>query len=336
MSLSNSIDKNTRILITGVAGFIGSNLLEKFLSEGLFTRGLDNFSTGFRENIDDAVSEAKRSNKRIKFDFIKGDIRDYQDCLKSTKNIDLVFHEAAIGSVQRSIDDPLMSNAVNVGGTINLLKASLENRVKRFIYASSSSIYGDSEVLPKIEYMEPNPRSIYAVTKLTAEYYCGLFYELYKLHTVSLRYFNVFGLRQNPNSIYSAVIPIFIQNLLTGRPLTIFGDGKQTRDFTYIGNVIDANIMAAVSGAKAAGKYFNIGCSNRTSLNDLLYQLQEYTGIKTIPVYKDARKGDVMHSKADITMAEKILNYRPAFSFKKGLELTVEWYRKRAEVKVLK
>jgi len=326
------IDDSKKILITGSAGFIGSNLLESFLSKGLYVRGIDNFSTGFQENMDDSILEASEKNKKIRFDFIEGDIRDYRDCLKSTKGIDIVFHEAALGSVQRSIEKPIDSNSSNVDGTINLLKASLENKVKRFVYASSSSIYGDSEVLPKSEEMCPNPKSIYAVTKLTAEYYCRLFYNLYGLETVSLRYFNVFGKRQNPGSIYSAVIPIFIKNLFERKPVVIYGDGKQSRDFTYIENIVEANVRAALSESKAYGGYFNIACGTRICLNDLYDKLVEYTiGRRINPIYKEVRKGDVKHSEADIKKAKKILKYEPAYSTEEGLKLTVQWFKERLE-----
>jgi len=323
------IDDDAKILITGAAGFIGSNLLEFFLAKGLYVRGIDNFSTGFKKNIEDSVSEALKKNKKLKFDFIDGDIRNYSDCLKSTRGIDIVFHEAALGSVQKSIEKPIDSNSSNVDGTINLLKSSLDNEVKRFIYASSSSIYGDSEVLPKNEEMCPNPKSIYAATKLTAEYYCRLFYDLYGLGTVSLRYFNVFGKRQNPDSIYSAVIPKFIKNLLEEKPAVIYGDGKQSRDFTYIENVIEANVRAVLSGDEAFGEYFNIACGNRISINDLHSRLAKYTGVRINPIYKEERKGDIKHSEADIKKAKKILKYNPLYGIEEGLELTVKWFKEK-------
>jgi len=324
------IDNKVKILVTGAAGFIGSSLLEFFLTKGLYVRAIDNFSTGLRENIDDSILEASKKNKKIKFDFIEGDIKNYGDCLKSTKGVDVVFHEAALGSVQRSIEKPIDSNSSNVDGTINLLKASLDNKVKRFIYASSSSIYGDSKVLPKSEEMCPNPKSIYAVTKLTAEYYCRLFHDLYGLETVSLRYFNVFGKRQNPGSIYSAVIPKFIKNLLEGKPVVIYGDGKQSRDFTYIENVIEANVRAVLSGNEAFGEYFNIACGNRISINGLHSRLAKYTGGKINPVYKEERKGDVKHSEADIQKAKKILKYNPVCGIEEGLKLTVQWFKEKS------
>ena len=329
------IDRNIKILITGAAGFIGSNLLEFFLVKGLYVRGIDNFSTGFKKNVEDSIAEASKKSKKIKFDFIEGDIRNYRDCLKSTKGIDIVFHEAALGSVQRSIEKPIDSNSANVDGTINLLKASLENKVKRFVYASSSSIYGDSGVLPKNEEMCPNPKSIYAVTKLTAEYYCRLFYSLYGMGTVSLRYFNVFGKRQNPDSIYSAVIPKFIKNLLEGKPVIIYGDGKQSRDFTYIENVIEANVRAALSRDEAFGEYFNIACGAKICLNDLHIKIAEYViGRRINPIYKEERKGDIKHYEEDIKKAKKILKYDPVYSIEEGLKLTVQWFREKSKYEI--
>jgi len=241
--------------------------------------------------------------------------------LKATGGIDIVFHQAAIGSVQRSIDKPLDSNDANIGGTLNMLKASSENNVGRFIYASSSSVYGDSEVLPKKEEMNTNPRSIYAVTKLASEYYVRLFYNIYGLKTVSLRYFNVFGKRQNPDSIYSAVIPIFLKNLKLGKPLTIFGDGNQSRDFTYIDNVIYANYMAMVSGnEKIMGNYYNVGCGDRVSLNEIVEYLEERISQKIKVIYKEARKGDVRSSLASLEKIKKDLNYKPVVKFYNGIE----------------
>jgi len=241
--------------------------------------------------------------------------------LKATGGIDIVFHQAALGSVQRSIDKPLDSNDTNIGGTLNMLKASSENNVGRFIYASSSSIYGDSEVLPKKEEMDTNPRSIYAVTKLTSEYYVRLFYNIYGLKTVSLRYFNVFGRRQSPDSIYSAVIPIFLKNLKLGKPLTIFGDGNQSRDFTYINNVIYANYLAMVSGnEKIMGNYYNVGCGDRVSLNEIVGYLEERISQKIKVIYKEARKGDVKSSLASLEKIKKDLDYKPVVKFYNGIE----------------
>lgn len=321
------INKDIKILITGCAGFIGSNLLEFFLKKGLYIRGFDNLSTGSRENIDDALKEASSANKSISFEFIEGDIRNYDDCFETTKNIDIVLHQAALGSVQRSIENPIDSNSANIDGTLNLLKSSLKNKVKRFIYASSSSIYGDSEILPKTEEMPPNPKSIYAVTKLTAEYYCRLFYSLYKLRTISFRYFNVFGKRQNPNSIYSAVIPRFIYSIIKGKNPVIYGDGNQSRDFTYIDNIICANYLAVLSDNKNTfGNYYNVACNDNISLNDFTVLLSKYFRKDIKPDYDKVRKGDVKHSLASIDKIKKDLLYEPVVKFREGLSELIDWF----------
>lgn len=316
-----TINKNIKILITGCAGFIGSNLTEFFLKKGTSVRGLDNLSTGFKENINSALSEASRENKNINFKFINGDIRKYDDCLESTENIDIVLHQAALGSVQRSIEKPLDANSSNVEGTLNLLEASLKNKVKKFIYASSSSVYGDSKKLPKDESMPPNPKSIYAVTKLTAEYYCRLFYSLYGLKTVSLRYFNVFGKRQNPDSIYSAVIPIFLKKITSNKSPVLYGDGNQTRDFTYIDNIIYANYLAAFSNnIDIYGNYYNVAGGENISLNEIISLLSKYFKKEIKPIYTKERIGDIKHSLASIEKIKWDLNYTPIIQFKKGLE----------------
>jgi len=316
-----TINKNIKILITGCAGFIGSNLTEFFLKKGASIRGVDNLSTGFKENIDSALSEASKENKNIDFEFVNGDIRKYDDCLKSTKNIDIVLHQAALGSVQRSIEKPLDANSSNVEGTLNLLEASLKNKVKKFIYASSSSVYGDSAKLPKDESMPPNPKSIYAVTKLTAEYYCRLFYSLYGLKTVSLRYFNVFGKRQNPDSIYSAVIPIFLKKITSNKSPVIYGDGNQTRDFTYIDNIIYANYLAAFSNnIDIYGNYYNVAGGENISLNEIISLLSKYFKKEIKPIYTKERIGDIKHSLASIEKIKWDLSYTPIIQFKKGLE----------------
>ena len=315
-----NINKKNRILITGCAGFIGSNLLEFFLGKGLCVRGFDNLSTGFEKNISDALKKVSESNNNANFEFVKGDIRDYESCLEVTRNIDIIFHQAALGSVQRSIENPRDSNSTNIDGTLNLLNSSLKNNVKKFIYASSSSVYGDSPTLPKNEEMPPNPKSIYAVTKLTAEYYCRLYYSLYKLKTISLRYFNVFGKRQDPNSIYSAVIPRFINSIANGKNPVIYGDGKQSRDFTYINNIIYANYLAALSDNKNTyGNYYNIACNDNISLNDIIFLLSKYFKRKTKPVNRAVRKGDIKHSLASIEKAAEDLLYAPVVKFKEGL-----------------
>ncbi len=316
-----NIDKDVKILITGCAGFIGSNLTEFFLKKGASVRGFDNLSTGFKKNIDDALSNASRENKNIDFEFINSDIRDYNQCLKSTKNIDVVLHQAALGSVQRSIKNPLDSNSTNINGTLNLLETSVKNKIKRFIYASSSSVYGDSEKLPKDETMPPNPKSIYAITKLTAEYYCRLFHSLYNLKTISLRYFNVFGGRQNPDSIYSAVIPIFLKKITTNKSPVIYGDGNQTRDFTYIDNIIYANYLAVFTENKNAfGNYYNVACGQNISLNEIIAILSKYFKKEIKPTYSKERIGDIKHSLASIEKIKEELNYTPLTQFNKGVE----------------
>jgi nucleoside-diphosphate-sugar epimerase len=316
-----TINKNIRILITGCAGFIGSNLTEFFLKKGVSVRGLDNLSTGFKENIDDVLLEVSRENKNIDFEFINGDIRNYDDCIKSTKNIDIVLHQAALGSVQRSIEKPIDANSSNINGTLNLLEASVKNKVKRFIYASSSSVYGDSAKLPKDESMPVNPKSIYAVTKLTAEYYCRLFYSLYGLRTISLRYFNVFGKRQDPDSIYSAVIPIFIKKITDNKSPVIYGDGKQTRDFTHIDNVIYANYLSILSdNENIYGNYYNVACGRNISLNEIIILLSKHFKKDIKPLYAKERAGDVKHSLASIKKIRKYLYYKPIVHFNRGLE----------------
>jgi len=315
-----TIKSKDKILITGCAGFIGSNLTEFFLKKGVSVRGLDNLSTGFKNNIDDVLSEVSKYNKNIDFEFINGDIRNYNDCLKSTRDIDIVLHQAALGSVQRSLENPLDSNSSNIDGTLNLLETSLKNNVKRFVYASSSSVYGDSVKLPKDETMPLNPKSIYAVTKLTAEYYCRLFYSLYGLKTISLRYFNVFGKRQSPDSIYSAVIPIFLKKISNGENPVIYGDGKQSRDFTHIDNVVYANYLAAFSkNNKIFGNYYNVACGYNISLNEIIAFLSKYFKIEIIPVYTKERMGDVKHSLASIKKIGKDLKYKPIIDFNEGL-----------------
>ncbi len=325
-----AIKKDVKILITGCAGFIGSNLTEFFLKKGARVVGFDNLSTGFKKNIDYALSGADKENKNIDFKFINGDIRDYNQCLKSTEGIDIVLHQAALGSVQRSIEKPLDSNSANIEGTLNLLEASVKNKVKRFVYASSSSVYGDSVKLPKDESMPPNPKSIYAVTKLAAEYYCGLFNRLYSLESISLRYFNVFGRRQNPDSIYSAVIPIFLKKITTGKkPPIIYGDGNQTRDFTYIDNVIYANYLAGFTENKDAfGNYYNVACGKNISLNEIITLLSKYFKKEINAVYSDERKGDVRHSLASLNKIKKDLDYSPATNFNDGLVKTCQYYCK--------
>jgi nucleoside-diphosphate-sugar epimerase len=308
------------VLVTGGAGFIGSHLTEALLREGHRVRVLDDFSTGKRGNLifDDEYPS---------LEIIEGDIRHLAICQRAMKGIEYVFHEAALPSVQRSVEDPLGSNAVNVGGTLNILFAAREEKAKRVIYASSSSIYGDTPTLPKHEEMPSNPLSPYALQKYIGEQYCRLFYQLYGLQTVSLRYFNIFGPRQDPNSIYSAVIPKFIDALLQGSPPIIFGDGEQSRDFTYIENVVQANLLA-MSAEHLPGEAINIACAERTSLNQLVNVLKKILGSKVSPVYEEPRKGDVRHSLADIRKGKDILNYEPKVGVALGLKKTVEFFQK--------
>jgi len=309
-----------------VAGFIGSNLLEFFLERGFHVTGMDNFITGTKENISQALTRLESDVIKPEFNFTEGDICRLPDCMEAVRNVDIVFHEAALGSVQRSIDKPIYSNETNVGGTLNLLKASVDNGVKRFIYASSSSIYGDSEVLPKNEDMAPNPKSIYAVSKAASEFYVRLFYDIYGLKTISLRYFNVFGERQSPDSVYSAVIPIFLKNIRDGRPVTIFGDGSQDRDFTYIDNVLYANYLAMSSqNREIYGNYYNVGCGEKISLNEIVNFLGNKKGKKIDIIYKAKRKGDVKSSLASLEKIEGDLDYKPLVRFYDGLEKLIKW-----------
>jgi UDP-glucose 4-epimerase len=312
-----------RVLVTGGAGFIGSNLTEALLKMGHEVRVLDNFSTGKRENlIFDEVYPF--------LEIMEGDICHLSNCREAVRGVEYVFHQAALPSVQRSVEDPLLTHSVNAGGTLNLLIASKEEGVKRFIYASSSSIYGDTPTLPKKEEMPPTPLSPYALQKYIGEEYCRLFYQLYGFETISLRYFNIFGPKQDPESIYSAVIPKFIHALLQGYPPTIYGDGEQSRDFTFIENVVHANLLA-MEMEHASGEVVNIACGSQTSLHQLLSFLQDLIGIKVLPRHEEPRKGDVRHSLADIHQAAKILNYQPQIDIQEGLRRTVEYYRKELE-----
>ncbi len=313
------IKEMANVLVTGGAGFIGSNLTEALLKRGCFVRVLDDFSTGKKKNL---VYDKKYPSIEI----IEGDIRDLSACQKAAKGMEYVFHQAALPSVQRSVEDPETSNAVNVGGTLNILLAAREEKAKRVIYASSSSVYGDTPTLPKHEEMPSNPLSPYALQKYIGEQYCRLFYQLYGLETISLRYFNIFGPKQDPNSIYSAVIPKFIDALLQGRPPIIFGDGEQSRDFTYIENVVQANLLA-MSAEHLHGEAINIACGVRTSLNQLLNGLKGILGSKLSPLYQEPRQGDVRHSLADIRKGKEIINYEPTVGIETGLEKTVDFFQ---------
>ena len=310
----------SKVLITGGAGFIGSNLAEASLRMGHQVRVLDNLSTGKRENL--VFDEVYPF-----LEMIEGDICDLITCQRAMEGIEYVFHEAALPSVQRSVEDPLTSNEVNGGGTLNILIAARDAGVRRVIYAASSSAYGDTPTLPKKEEMVPNPLSPYALQKFIGEQYCRLFFQLYGLETISLRYFNIFGPKQDPNSIYSAVIPRFIDALVSDRPPVIFGDGEQSRDFTYIDNVVHANLLA-MDAERTQGEVVNVACGRRVSLNQLLKILQDIIGSHVSPLYEEPRKGDVMHSLADIKRGKAILNYDPRVGIEEGLRRTVEFFKK--------
>ena len=299
-----------RYLVTGGAGFIGSNIVEELLKRGHSVRVLDNFSTGKRENL-------KLFDKDI--ELIEGDIRSYHIVKQAVNGIDVVLHQAALPSVPRSINDPITSNEVNVGGTLNMLDASKEAGVKRFVFASSSSIYGDTPELPKREIMNPNPLSPYAVSKLAGEKYCEVFSKIYGLETVCLRYFNVFGPRQDPNSEYSAVIPKFIKSIINNQSPTIFGDGKQTRDFTYVANVVEGNLLAAEKKVDTP-IVMNCACNDQIELNYLVEQINKLFNKNIKVIYAEKRIGDIEHSFADISLIQQILNFRTIVNFKDGLE----------------
>ncbi len=308
-----------KFLITGGAGFIGSNIADRLLEQGHSVRVIDNFLTGKRENLSKALNSQR-------FELIEGDIRNLDTVRRACEGIDFVLHEAAIPSVPRSIDDPIATNEVNINGTLNVLKASYENKVRRVVYAASSSAYGDTAVLPKKEDMIPSPLSPYAVSKLTGEYYCRVFTSVYGLETVSLRYFNIFGPRQDPNSTYAAVVPRFITAMLKGESPTVYGDGEQSRDFTYIENVIHANINACYAPPAAAGRVLNIACGTRFTLNTVLRKLEEIFDKKANPKYLPPKKGDVKHSQADITNAANYIQYKIEVDFETGLRRTVDYF----------
>ncbi len=304
-------------LVTGGAGFIGSHIAEALVKRGERVRVLDNLITGKRENL---------AHLRGKLEFIEGDIRNYEQTRQAVAGVHVVFHEAAIPSVPRSVADPLLNHDCNVNGTFNVLLAARDAGVKRVVYAASSSAYGETEVLPKQEAMAPTPLSPYAAAKLFGEYYCQVFTQVYGLETACLRYFNVFGPRQDPSSPYSGVISKFVTALLNGQTPVIFGDGEQSRDFTYIDNVVDANLRAA-EAPRAAGQVMNLGIGERITLNALLSELQKVLGTHLTPHYEPMRAGDVRHSLADITQAKTLLGYEPLIGLAEGLRRTVEWYR---------
>ena len=304
-------------LVTGGAGFIGSNIVYELVARSEDVRVLDNFSTGRRENLAEVMNDIK---------LIEGDLCDLDACRRAVQGMDYVLHQGAIPSVQRSVEEPFTSNDANVNGTLNLLIAARDASVRRVVYASSSSVYGDSPTRPKREGMAPQPKSPYAVSKLAAEHYCKVFTEVYGLETVSLRYFNVFGPRQDPTSQYSAVIPLFVKAMLAGEPPVVYGDGLQSRDFTYVSNNVEASLLAATSPG-IAGQVFNIACGKRYTLLHLIAMLNAILDTHIEPVFTPPRPGDVKHSLADIRLAQERMGYTVDVDFEAGLEKTVAWYR---------
>ncbi len=306
-----------RYLVSGGAGFIGSNLVESLLAAGREVRIIDNFITGKRENLADLSG----------YELIEADIRSLDSCRAACHGIDYVLHQAALSSVPRSIDEPIAANEHNIVGTLNMLMASRENGVKRVNIAASSSAYGDSDVLPKVETMIPQPMSPYAITKLTCEYYAASFWKIFGLPTIILRYFNVFGKKQDPDSAYAAVIPKFTSMMLKGKSPVIFGDGEQSRDFTYIEDVIQANARGVCAGQEAFGQVFNVAYGERITLNRLYRKLQELLECDIEPSYEPFRPGEVLHSLADISKARRLLDYNPQVNVIQGLEKTIDWYK---------
>ncbi|MFQ5429107.1 MAG: SDR family oxidoreductase [Phycisphaerae bacterium] len=305
-------------LVTGGAGFIGSHLVHRLVERGERVRVVDNFVTGKRENLAPVAG---------KIELIEGDLADPAVCRQACADMRVVLHQAALPSVPKSIADPVKSHQSNIEGTFNLLMAARDAKVRRFVYAASSSAYGESEQLPKVESMPSSPLSPYAVQKLTGESYCSVFSRCYGLQTVSLRYFNVFGPRQDPQSQYAAAIPAFVTAILSDRPPTVYGDGEQTRDFTYIENVISANLLAA-DATETHGEAVNIACGEHITINEIIQQINALLGKDIRPDYVDPRPGDIRHSWADIAKAGEVIGYRPLIGFEEGLRLAIEWYTK--------
>ncbi len=312
--------KDSVFLVTGGAGFIGSNICETLLNMGYKVRCMDNLSTGKRENVDLFIDNPN-------YTFLEKDIRNLEDCLEACDGVDYVMNEAAWGSVPRSIEMPLFYEENNIRGTLNMMEAARQKGVKKFVYASSSSVYGDHPVLPKTEGQEGNLLSPYALTKRVDEEYGKLYKKLYGLDTYGLRYFNVFGKRQDPNGAYAAVIPKFIKMLINDETPTINGDGKQSRDFTYVENVVEANLKACLASTEAAGEAYNVAFGGREYLIDIYYMLCDALGKKIEPDFGPDRAGDIKHSNADISKAKKLLGYDPEYSFEKGIKLAIDWYK---------
>ncbi|MDR1564935.1 MAG: SDR family oxidoreductase [Oscillospiraceae bacterium] len=317
---SINFPKGTKILVTGAAGFIGSNICEALLKLGVSVLALDDFSNGKRENVEELLQNPL-------YEFTEGSIVDIQTCQKCCEGADYILHQAAWGSVPRSLKMPPAYLENNIKGTSNMMQAAFEAGVKRFVYASSSSVYGDSTALPKVEGKEGNVLAPYGLTKRVNEEYGDLYYRIYGLKTIGLRYFNVFGRRQDPYSAYAAVIPIFVKSILNGKAPTIYGNGEQSRDFTYVENVIEANLKACLAGEAACGQVFNVAYGGNTTLNQLYNKLSELMGSSLRPNYGGERTGDIKHSLADISKAKRLLGYSPLYDFDKGIEDTIEWYK---------
>ncbi|MBN1274278.1 MAG: SDR family oxidoreductase [Candidatus Aminicenantes bacterium] len=309
----------SEFLVTGGAGFIGSHLVEELVKKGHSVRIVDNLLTGKRENIEPFQDHVE---------FIEGDIRDFDLCRRAAKGIEYVLHQAALPSVPRSLEDPILTNSINISGTLNLLIAARDAGVDRFVFASSSSVYGDEPGLPKKEGKEGDPLSPYALSKMTGEKYCGIFFKEFGFPTVCLRYFNIFGPRQDPFSQYAAVVPLFITRTLEHKGIVIYGDGEQSRDFTFVGNVVEANILACKASI-AAGGIFNIACGERTTVNHLSEEIGNILKTDVRPKYEEVRPGDIRHSFADISLAQKMLNYEPLILLEEGLRRTIDWYTER-------
>ena len=329
-------DNQNTWLVTGVAGFIGSNLLEKLLILNQKVVGLDNFDTGHQHNIDQAIQDANNATGKdlsSNFKFINGDIRESDDCKKACSGVDYVLHQAALGSVPRSIEDPINTNRANIDGFLNMLVASKDANVKRFVYAASSSTYGDHPDLPKVEDKIGNPLSPYAVTKVVNELYANVFAKTYGFKTIGLRYFNIFGKRQDPNGAYAAVIPKWVAAILNKEDVCINGDGETSRDFCYIDNTVQINLLAATTdNDNATDQVYNVALNDRTSLNKLYQMIEDRLIQRTIglekkePIYKDFRAGDVRHSQANIDKAQTLLNYQPRYMISQGMDETMDWY----------
>lgn len=303
--------------MTGGAGFIGSNICRKLISQGCFVRVIDNLLTGKKSNLTGIIDS---------IEFIEADMGDERIARTAMKDVDVVLHQGALPSVPRSVDNPAATHKHCVDATFTLLLAARDAGIKRFVYASSSSAYGDTPTLPKVETINPEPLSPYAAAKLTGEYYCSVFYKVFGLETVSLRYFNVFGPYQDPTSQYAAAIPAFVTAILKQQPPTVFGDGEQSRDFTYVDNVVEANLLAA-RVEHTAGQVLNIACGQAVTVNEIIDMINDLTGNNIKPIYTDPRPGDVKHSLADITLAKKLIGFEPTVPFRQGLQLAIDWYR---------